>query len=258
MEFYAVSSFTKNPFGGNPAGVCILEERWPEDARLKAIAAQVNLSETAYVLEKDDMLQIRWFTPTVEVDLCGHATLAAAHVMFMRCGSENLVFTSGHHTLPVEKDGEMIVLDFPMAEISQLEIDEVPSCFDVKPIEAWTGHDEYMLVFGAREEVQSAVCDLNAASNINLSGFVITAAGEEAGVDFVSRYFGPKIGINEDPVTGSAHTLLVPYWRRVLGKDKMRAMQLSKRGGELHLEATGNRVRIGGHAVIYLKGRFIA
>ena len=254
MKFYQVSSFTDHGFGGNPAGVCMLQGKWPADELLQNIAMQINLSETAFVLDKDGELFIKWFTPTVEVDLCGHATLASAHVLFGSFGVERLVFKSRLYTLPVEKQGDLIVLDFPMAKLTKLNLCDVPDCFDSSPEEVWTGHDEYMVVFDDESYVRKAVCDLQVAKNISRSGFIITAKSNEPGIDFVSRYFAPKIGIDEDPVTGSAHTLLVPYWQRVMGKNRFRARQVSKRGGELFLTAEGDRVKIGGKAITFLEG----
>ena len=276
MKFYQVSSFTDNVFGGNPAGVCLLNGEWLSDELMQSIAAQINLSETVFVLDKGGELYIRWFTPTVEVDLCGHATLAAAHVLYeysqtslcetdssdsqestwlASCGG--LVFKSGLYTLPVNYEDGMLVLDFPMAKIRKLKADEVPLCFNFAPKEFWTGNDEYLLVFENQSQVECAVCDLEKAALIDLSGFIITAKAETPGLDFVSRYFGPKIGINEDPVTGSAHTLLVPYWQKIMGKDKFHAAQLSKRGGQLFCRADGDRVKISGKAVTFLTGEII-
>ena len=254
MKFYQVSSFTDHWSGGNPAGVCLLRDNWPSYELMQNIAMQINLSETVFVLDKGGELFIKWFTPAVEVDLCGHATLAAAHILLGSLDVDRLVFKSSLYTLPVEKQGDMIVLDFPMADITKLGIGDVPESFNGTPAEVWTGHDEYMLIFSDEAEVKNAVCDLDVAKNIIKSGFIITAKCEEPGIDFVSRYFAPKIGIDEDPVTGSAHTLLVPYWQRVMGKNEFRARQVSKRGGELFLKAEGNRVKIGGKAVTFLEG----
>ena len=254
VKFFQVSSFTEYCFSGNPAGVCLLYDEWPPDELLQNIAMQINLSETVYVLDRGGELFIKWFTPTVEVDLCGHATLAAAHILFGSLGIDRLIFVSKLYTLPVEKQGDLIVLDFPMAEITKISTADVPVCFNYTPVEAWTGHDEYMLVFSSEAEVKKAVCNLPKAKEISKSGFIITAKSNEPGIDFVSRYFAPKIGIDEDPVTGSAHTLLVPYWKQVMGKDEFRALQISKRGGELFLKAQGDRVKIGGKAVTFLEG----
>ena len=254
MKFYQVSSFTEHVFGGNPAGVCLLEGEWLSDTLMQNIAGQINLSETVFVLNKGGELCLRWFTPAVEVDLCGHATLAAAFVLFGKLGADKLTFKSQLHTLPVENKDGLIVLDFPMAKITRLNASDVPDCFNFAPVEVWAGHDEYMLVLENEAQVRTAVCNLEAAKNIEKSGFIITAESKMAGVDFVSRYFAPKIGINEDPVTGSAHTLLTPYWQKVMGKNEFLARQVSKRAGDLYLTAQGDRIKIGGKAVMFLEG----
>jgi len=226
---------------------------------MQNIAANINLSETAFVLEKNGELFIRWFTPTVEVDLCGHATLAAAHVLHEKFGGR-LVFESGLYTLPVELVDGMLVLDFPMAELHRVDVKDVPVCFSIagdvpcRPVEAFTANDEYLLVFETQKQIEVAVCDLAKAAQIDRSGFIITAKADMPGFDFVSRYFAPKIGIDEDPVTGSAHTILVPFWRKAIDKDEFCAAQLSARGGVLHCRAEGDRVKIGGEAVTFLTG----
>ena len=259
MEFYQVSSFTDKVFGGNPAGVCIAHGNWPAGTLMQNIAMQLNLSETAFALRMHDggdgfcRYQIRWFTPTVEVPLCGHATLACAHVLFGKLGVAKIIFESDLHTLPVERRGGMIQLNFPAAKLEKAG--GFPSCFAHEPAEAWASADEYLLVFPDEEMVTGAACDLAAARSIDKFGFIITAKSGEPGVDFVSRYFAPKIGIDEDPVTGSAHTLLAPYWGGALGKTELRARQVSKRGGELFLELCGDRVKIAGAAVTFMEGR---
>ena len=258
MKFYQVDSFTDELFRGNPAGVCLVGGNWPEDRLMQNIAAENNLSETAFVLEADEGLAIRWFTPTTEVPLCGHATLAAAHVLFAHEGYEGgIVFKTDNHVLKVAYEGDLLVLDFPMDNVWRIDGGDVPQCFNFEPKEVWRGTEEYMLIFENEAQVKNAVCDFAKAANIDLSGFIITAAGDGADIDFVSRYFGPKIGINEDPVTGSAHTLLVPYWQKVLGKDEFRAAQLSARGGRLFCRAEGDRVKIGGKAVTYMVGEIV-
>jgi len=256
VDFFMVASFTDDVFKGNPAGVCLLHGDWLPDEIMQKIAAQINLSETAFVLEHDGELGIRWFTPTTEVNLCGHATLAAAHVLRERFGG-GMVFKSENHVLPVNFENDMLVLDFPMDKIWQIGGNDSLCVFNAAPKEYWRGTDEYLLVFENEEQVKSAVCDFKKAANIDLSGFIITAKADKPGFDFVSRYFGPKIGINEDPVTGSAHTLLVPYWKQVTGMDEFRAAQLSKRGGELFCRAVGERVKIAGKAVAFLVGEII-
>lgn len=253
MKFFHVVSFTDNPHKGNPAGVCLVQNEWPADELMQSIAANVNLSETAFVLKKNGEMFIRWFTPTVEVDLCGHGTLAAAHILHERFGGR-LVLKTERFTLPVEYSDGILILDFPKAELNRVDVRDVPACFNITPKEAFTANDEYMLVFESQAQVENAVCDLVKASQIDRSGFIITAKADMPGFDFVSRYFGPKIGIDEDPVTGSAHTILSPYWQKILGKDEFRAAQLSKRSGELLCRVEGDRVKIGGKAVTFLIG----
>jgi predicted PhzF superfamily epimerase YddE/YHI9 len=260
MKLYQVDSFTDRLFRGNPAAVCLVKGNWPDDELMQNIAAENNLSETAFVLESEGGLAIRWLTPTTEVALCGHATLAAAHVLFEHEGYEGslgLIFKSNHHVLKVAYEGDLLVLDFPMDKIWQIGVDDVPHCFNYAPKEVWRGTEEYMLIFENEEQIRNAVCDLAKAANIDLDGFIITAAGDSPELDFVSRYFGPKIGIDEDPVTGSAHTLLAPYWQKVLGKDEFRAAQLSSRGGKLFCRAEGDRVKIGGKAVTFMIGEIL-
>ena len=260
MKIYQVDSFTDELFRGNPAAVCLVQGDWPTEELMQNIAAENNLSETAFVLkkERESALGIRWFTPTTEVPLCGHATLAAAHVLFVHEGYEgSLTFNSRHHVLKVSYEGDLLVLDFPMDKVWQIGADDVPQCFNFAPKEVWRGTEEYMLIFENESQVKNAVCDFTKAANIDLSGFIITSAADGNGLDFVSRYFGPKIGIDEDPVTGSAHTLLVPYWRNILGKDELRAAQLSARGGRLFCRAEEDRVKIGGKAVTYMIGEIL-
>ena len=259
MKLYQVDSFTDELFRGNPAAVCLVQDsNWPAIELMQNIAAENNLAETAFVLDKGGELAIRWFTPTTEVSLCGHATLAAAHVLFTYEGYGGiLTFKSNHHVLKVAYEGDMLVLDFPMDKIWQIGADDVPVCFNITPKEVWRGTEEYMLIFESETQVKNAVCDLAKATDIDLDGFIVTAMSDDTNVDFVSRYFAPKIGINEDPVTGSAHTLLVPYWRDILGKNELRAAQLSPRGGKLLCRAEGDRVKIGGKAVTYLIGEIL-
>ena len=261
MKLYQVDSFTDRLFAGNPAAVCLVHGQWPAEELMQNIAAENNLSETAFVLEApgESALGIRWFTPTTEVPLCGHATLAAAHVLFAHEGYKgSLTFKSNDHVLKVAYEGDLLVLDFPMDKIWQIGMDDVPHCFNFTPKEVWRGTGEYMLVFESETQIKNAVCDLTKAANIDLEGFIITAPADSGSeFDFVSRYFGPKIGINEDPVTGSAHTLLMPYWKDVLGKDNLAAAQISARGGRLYCRVEGDRVKIGGKAVTYMIGEIL-
>ena len=255
MKFYQIDSFTDKLFGGNPAGVIFLRGDWPDEGLMQDIAAENNLSETAFVLETAGRLAIRWFTPTTEVALCGHATLAAAHVLFNYEGfSGELAFDSASGVLKVAYEDGLLTLDFPAAKIWQIDFEDAIDCFNAVPAQVWRSATEYMLIFDSQADVENAVCDLSKAAKIDLEGLIITAKADAPNVDFVSRYFAPKIGINEDPVTGSAHTILVPYWQGVTGKSKFTAAQLSKRGGVLFCEAVGERVKIAGQAATFLVG----
>ena len=226
---------------------------------MQNIAMENNLSETAFVLRAENKTSIRWFTPVAEVGLCGHATLAAAHALFAheKVQEKELVFESQRGTLKVAYENDLLMLDFPRDDIYQINFEDKLDCFQIKPKEVWRGTEEYLLIYENEAQIKDAVCNLEKATQIDLSGFIITAASVRLGIDFVSRYFSPKYGINEDPVTGSAHTLLTPYWQGVTGKNEFQAMQISKRGGKLYCRAEGDRVKIGGKAVTFFAGELL-
>jgi len=255
MKMYHVDSFADRLFEGNPAAVCILGAEWLSEDLMIKIAMENNLSETAFVTVKDSMFSIRWFTPKCEVNLCGHATLAAAHVLFNHenVQGDEIIFESRKGALPVRKQGEYILLDFPADGIEKVEFFDELDCFNAKPVECYIGSDDYMLVFESEEQIEALECDFAKATKLSKrEGFICTAKGEST--DFVSRYFGPKIGISEDPVTGSAHTVMAPHWAGVLGRDELEAVQLSARRGKLKCEVKGERVIIGGKALTYMVG----
>jgi len=255
MKLYQIDSFTDKLFGGNPAAVMLFRGNWPDVDLMQNIAAENNLSETAFVLENGGGLAIRWFTPTTEVALCGHATLAAAHVLYNYEGFDGeLAFASASGELRVTRDGDMLTLDFPAAKIWQIDFEDALDCFNATPTQVWRSETEYMLVFDTQAQIENAVCNLAKAAKIDLEGLIVTAKADTPGVDFVSRYFAPKIGIDEDPATGSAHTLLTPYWHGVTDKTNFNAVQLSKRRGHLQCRIEGDRIKIGGRAVTYLIG----
>jgi PhzF family phenazine biosynthesis protein len=255
LKMYQVDAFTSSLFSGNPAAVCILDE-WPDDVKMQNIASENNLSETAFVVREGERFIIRWFTPGVEVDLCGHATLAAAHVLFehLRYPEDLIEFHSPHSgRLTVEKSGDLYVMDFPADTPEEIRIPEmVTAALHKSPVKAFQGKSDLMLVFASQSEVETMRPDFSLLAQWDSRGVIVTAMGGE--VDFVSRFFAPRTGINEDPVTGSAHTTLTPYWSRVLGKKSLTARQLSARGGELVCENRGERIRISGRAVTYLIG----
>ncbi len=257
LPMFVVDAFTSRRFHGNPAAVVILDRpKWLADETMQAIAAENNLSETAFVLRKSKTAPpaIRWFTPTVEVDLCGHATLAAAHVLWNHLGvkGSRLVFGSASGKLPVAKNGDQIVLDFPALPGKRVAVtSSICEALGREPVEAYLA-GKLMCVFENRRDVYQLEPDLAKVARLDCDGVIVTAPG--SGHDFVSRYFVPQGGIDEDPVTGSSHCTLVPYWAHVLGKTHLWAHQTSKRGGELWCELAGKRVRIGGHAVTFANG----
>ncbi len=255
ITFYHLDTFTDSLFAGNPAGVCSLGSEWIDDSLMQKIAAENNLSETAFYIIKNNRYHIRWFTPAVEVDLCGHATLASAYVLFNIEGYSGSIveFDSRSGVLRAEKDGESIRLDFPVDDISRIDkLDVFKSCFNHFPAEAYKGKTDYMLVFENEEEISSLEFNRNALINLAIRGFITTSRGRHS--DFVYRFFAPGVGVDEDPVTGSACTTLVPYWAEVAGKSKFNAIQLSKRRGLLKCSLAGDRVEISGNAVVFMRG----
>ena len=238
--------------------MCLLHGSWLPDALMQNIAMENNLSETAFVLRRNasHTLAIRWFTPLAEVRLCGHATLAAAHALFVheKVSASELCFESLSGMLTAHYEDDLLTLDFPRDTLHTTAFTPNIDCFQYQPKEVWRGTDEYLFVFKDEGEVRNAVCNMEKAAGIDRSGIIITAQAAHNGIDFVSRYFSPKFGLPEDPVTGSAHTLLVPYWQSVTGKDHFHALQISKRGGELYCRAKGDRIKIGGKAVTYFAG----
>jgi len=252
LPLYQLDAFSDRPFGGNPAAVVLLEE-WLPDATLQAIAAENNLSETAFVLPRAGVSPLRWFTPTLEIDLCGHATLAAAHVLFRRFPSSSQVtFRTQSGDLTVFRDGEWLCMDFPSRPGVPCEIDEsLLSAIGARPREALRARD-LLVIFESEAEVRAFRPDLAKIAALDAFALIVSAPGDA--VDFVSRFFAPGAGVAEDPVTGSAHCTLIPYWARRLGRAKLVARQLSARGGELRCELRGERVIIAGQVVEYLEG----
>ncbi len=255
IPIYQVDAFTDRLFGGNSAAFCPLES-WLDDETLQSIAIENNLSETAYIVPEEGGYHLRWFTPALEVDLCGHATLAAAFVHFLENPADEKVdFTSRSGRLTVFKEGDRLRMDFPAKELEPIALPEaiagwlkegVVGCFDGMYL---------VVVLDNEARVAEVTPDLDALVKLNKFGVVITARGDAPEVDFVSRFFAPDAGIIEDPVTGSAHCLLTPYWSKALGKKELEAVQISARRGYLHCIDKGDRVEISGQARLYLKGR---
>lgn len=256
LPIYQVDAFASQLFRGNPAAVCPLEE-WLPDEILQNIASENNLSETAYYVRRGERYDLRWFTPALEVDLCGHATLATASVILdvrREIAGPRVVFDSRSGELVVEREGNLYALDFPSrppAHCNQphplLEIG-----LGAKPSQVLAAQD-YLCVFESEEQVRDLKPDMQALAGIDLFAAIATAPGCDC--DFVSRFFAPAKGVPEDPVTGRAHTTLIPYWSKRLGKCKLFARQISRRGGELWCQDRGDRVSIAGGAVQYLEGR---
>ena len=254
LPFYQVDAFTDEVFSGNPAGVCLLEDPL-EDQIMQQIAAENNLAETAFIRTDLSPYQIRWFTPTVEVDLCGHATLAAAYVLFNQKNSDDFVrfqsLRSGE--LIVIKNGEQLTLDFPVDQIIPIGIkNNWIEAIGTPILEAYKGRTDLILRVENESIVKEIQPDFASIKKWPYVGVIVTAKGSD--VDFVSRFFGPAVGIDEDPVTGSAHTSLVAFWSKKLKKTKLSARQESKRQGNLLCEINGDRALITGNAQLYLKG----
>lgn len=254
VPIYQIDAFSSKLFGGNPAAVCPLE-RWLDTALLQAIAAENNLAETAFiVLMAPGNYQLRWFTPTVEMPLCGHATLAAAYVIAQRMdrAREHFRFQTLSGELSVTRTGDLYTLDFPVRRpMPSPPRSDFAAALGAMPESHFSGTFE-MAVFGSEAEVRALEPDMRALAAIDHLGLIVTAPGDSA--DFVSRFFAPRAGIDEDPVTGSAHCMLTPYWAERLGKTRLHALQASKRGGELWCEAKGDRILIAGHGAFYLEG----
>jgi predicted PhzF superfamily epimerase YddE/YHI9 len=256
LPMYQVDAFTDSLFGGNPAAVCPLDA-WLPDATMQAIAAENNLAETAFFVRDGGDYALRWFTPTVEVDLCGHATLASGHVVFgyLEPKRESVGFhTVKAGTLTVSRRGDMLVMDFPSRPAEPREPPAgLLAALGGRPREV-LGARDCLVVYDTAAEITALDPDLAALGKVDCWAAIVTAAGSN-GIDFVSRFFAPAQGVPEDPVSGSAHCTLVPYWAKRLGKTQFEARQLSRRGGALRCALNGDRVNIGGKAVVYLEGQ---
>lgn len=255
LPFYWIDAFTDRHFAGNPAGVMPLE-RWPEASLMQAIACENGLAETSFFVRTgEDRYHLRWFTPAVEVDLCGHATLAAAFVIFTALGASGdlLSFDTRSGPLTVERLGDgRLELDFPSRPAQPVALSpDLVQALGATPETVAQARDT-LCVFAREEEVLALRPDFGAIAALDTFAVIATAPGKDG--DFVSRFFAPRAGVNEDPVTGSAHCTLMPYWAARLGKPRLRARQVSARGGVLWCELSGDRVKIAGHAVLYLKG----
>jgi PhzF family phenazine biosynthesis protein len=254
LSLYQIDAFASKMFEGNPAAVCPLVE-WLPDKTMQSIAEENNLSETAFFVPKANGFHIRWFTPKNEVDLCGHATLASAYVLFNILGykRDKIEFDSRSGLLLVTKDRERIVMDFPAQPPVLCDIPkEIGEAFDIAPIECLKSED-YIVVFERENDIESADPDFEQLTKLDLRGVIITAKSSR--YDFIARFFAPKYGIFEDPVTGSAYTQLAPYWASKMVSKRFSVKQVSSRGGELTCEIVDGRVLISGKAIKYLEGK---
>ncbi|RCL74202.1 MAG: PhzF family phenazine biosynthesis protein [Alphaproteobacteria bacterium] len=255
IPFYQVDAFSKKVFSGNPAAVCILDE-WLTDKVMQSIASENNLSETAFINMNTQPIGIRWFTPECEMGLCGHATLASARVLFdeyLDKDKNEITFSAQRGLLKTIKKQEQIFLDFPADKPMEQKINDViEESVGAKIRQLFKGHDDYLAILDDEDSVRNTSVNMRKVSELNSRGLIISAKGDD--YDFVSRCFYPKSKIDEDPVTGSAHTLLIPYWADILKKDNLKAYQCSERGGSLNCELKGERVFIGGYTARYLDG----
>ena len=259
QKIFQIDAFTDKLYSGNPAAVCILEN-WIDDTIMQKIAMENNLAETAFAVRDGSQYIIRWFTPELEVDLCGHATLATAFVLFENYNlsvSSIEFFSPRSGKLLVEKgENGLLILDFPTDDIRSIEpIQNLNEAIGKNPVYTLKGKTDYLLIYDNQEVIEQLKPNFFLLNQLDARGVIVSAPGDD--VDFVSRFFAPQCGVNEDPVTGSAHTSLIPYWSKVLGKSTLVAKQLSKRGGDIYCEFLDKRVKIAGRAVPYLKGEII-
>jgi len=257
IPLFQVDAFTYRPFTGNPAAVCLLDESMDE-IWMQSVAAEVNLSETSFVLRRADGFDLRWFTPTVEVNLCGHATLATAHILWEQhwlTATEDAQFHTRSGVLIARRDTDSIVLDFPLVDV---EAANAPAglfqALDIKVGYVYFNQVDYLVQLESEEEVLSLQPDFSALAKIKARGVMVTTESDQSEYDFISRFFAPASGINEDPVTGSAHCSLAPFWAQRLGKKDLRAFQASRRGGELSVKLQGERVLLAGKAITVFGG----
>jgi PhzF family phenazine biosynthesis protein len=257
VPIWQLDAFTDKPFAGNPAAVCVLDAP-RDDAWMQAVAAEMNLSETAFVRQLENGYELRWFTPKAEVDLCGHATLATAFTLYemgIVHAEKAIDFQTRSGILTAVRQGKFILLDFPAVEVKPCEPPStLLEALNVDPIFVGVTNADRFMVVDSPEIVRSLRPDFRKLASIATRGVIVTSASDIPGVDFISRFFAPSHGIDEDPVTGSAHCALAPYWTEQLGKTQMVGFQASQRGGIVNVELKGGRVILGGEAVLVMKG----
>jgi len=253
LKIYQIDAFANEIFEGNPAAVCPLE-KWIDDSLMQKIAAENNLSETVFFVKEDESYHIRWFTTSAEENLCGHATLASAYVLFeiLNYSKEVITFHSKSGILKVSKENDLYTLNFPLNNVTQIPLEnKFLDAFNIKPIESYKSMD-YLFVFEKEEDIYNLIPNFELIKTFDLRGVIVTAKSSQ--YDFICRFFDPNCGVPEDPVTGSAFTQLVPYWSKILKKDEFKAKQVSKRGGEVFSKLKEDRVFISGKAIKYLEG----
>lgn len=261
LTLLQIDAFAKRPYTGNPAAVCLLDDE-PDTQWMQAVAGEMNLSETAFVRPVRDGFDLRWFTPTVEVDLCGHATLAAAHALWSEgrvAEDAEIRFQTRSGVLTAARNGDLTELDFPAtrpvpADLDEAQIRNLGDLLGVVPREVGRSAFDLLVDVESESDVRAARPDFRRLAELDCRGVIVTSASEDGRFDFVSRFFAPGAGVDEDPVTGSAHCCLGPYWGERLGKSGMTAFQASSRGGVIRVRVSGDRVFLGGHAVTVLRG----
>jgi PhzF family phenazine biosynthesis protein len=255
IPLYQVDAFTSEVFSGNPAAVCLLDS-WIDEQQLQSIAAENNVSETAFLVRNVEGFDIRWFTPATEVALCGHATLASAFVLFncRKWPKESICFqTRRSGQLDVIKQKDLFEMDFPSRPVHARDLPVgLDEALGASPREIFGSEEDLLVVLDSEKAVREAQPDFGALDQVECRGVIITARGDRS--DFVSRFFAPRVGVPEDPVTGSAHCVLIPYWAGVLHKNDLHAYQISKRGGEVFCAHLGERVKISGKAALFMEG----
>ena len=257
QEIFQVDAFTAEPFLGNPAAVCVMEGP-AEEGWMQRVAREMNLSETAFLHKQSDGYNLRWFTPEVEVDLCGHATLASAHILWetgKAARDESVRFNTRSGVLGASREGGWIVLDFPSLPTEPVDAPAgLGEALGVKPVFVGRSRFDCLVEVGTEDEVRGAEPDFGELAKLPARGVILTSVGGPGRFDFISRFFAPGSGVDEDPVTGSAHCVLGPYWQSRLGKSELLAYQASKRGGEVRVRVVGERTHISGQAVTVLRG----
>jgi len=255
LTLYQIDAFTNQLFAGNPAGVCPLTE-WLPTETMQNIAAENNLAETAFFVKEGEHFHLRWFTPTVEVDFCGHATLATSHVLFqhLNYAEKEITFQTRVGKLTISRSEDWYVMNFPADDIQEIKNppEAILKSLNVEAKIIFRGRDDFLVIVDNQSVVENCTPDFRLLQTVKSRGVIVSAKGKET--DCVSRGFFPQTGVNEDPVTGSAHTTLIPYWAKILGKNQLTARQISPRGGFLKCELKGDRVILSGQAVTYLKG----